>query len=489
MRHIALLPMLSHCVRDTIDHRNVQDECVFCVKTNSIEPQRIGLLAFFIEHMKHFMSYDLSRFSSADAVNLSLQLRRLGATAANLTDVASNVVRYLFEQFRDDSTGARCCALVRVYSLTSYGVLDAVRQRFAAKLCDDTAPTNSTPCLSLLATAGEEAAWNSPLTSNGHLAIPLPSPEFVTRLPMVHALLASLGVDVSKLFQVGADMGVRFVEGDLGVFHVPEAREAPSIPAQQFVVKHGIRSVIGFGGALPSGDIFAMLVFSKVPIASDVCELFKTVALGMKLALLRVGQTTLTHAPIDAGVADLQMSVTSRERFDALEKLIDAQEHVAEIQTAHIENLVMELGNKLNAERERAETLERLQLTVEKLSTPILEVWDDVLALPLIGVLDSQRTAHLMERLLEEVGRRACQYVIIDVTGIDTVDSTIADYLVRIVRAVELLGTKCVLTGIRPSVAQTLVELGANLGNLRTLRNLKHGLRHCIGASIRDARI
>lgn len=431
------------------------------------------------------MGYDLERFSSADAVKLSLQLRRLGASASNLTDVANNVVQFLFEHLREGSTGARCCALVRVYVLTSLEHLDDDRQRFAAKLCSDARITDATPCLSLLATAGEEPNWNAPSTSSGHLAIPLPSPEFVTRLPMVRSLFASLGVDVAKMFRADQEIGVSLVEGDLGIFHVPEARGAPSIPAQDFVEKYGIRSVLGFGGALPNGDIFTMLMFSKVPIRSDVCDLFKTVALGMKLAVLRVGQVALTHrsheTDTDGARSSSSLNVVFQERLEALEKLIDAQEHIAAIQTDHIAALVQELGRKLDAERERAATLERLQLTVEKLSTPVLEVWDDVLALPLVGVVDSRRTNQIMERLLDEVSQRGCRYVIIDVTGTDTVDTAIADHLVRIVRAVELLGAKCVLTGIRPSVAQTLVDLGVNLGSLRTLRNLKHGLKDCIG--------
>ncbi len=433
------------------------------------------------------MSYDLNQFSPADAVNLSLQMRKLGAKASNMSDVANNAVRFLFDQFRDESTGARCCALVRVYSLTSYEKLDAERRAFADGLSGDVALNSSTPCLSLLATAGEEDAWNSPLTSKGHSAIPLPSPEFVSGLPMVRALFASLGVDVLKIFNSDQGVGVRLVEGDLGVFHVPDARGAPSIPAQQFVEKYRIRSVLGFGGALPNGEIFALIIFSKAPIHSDVCDFFKTVALGMKLALLRVGHTVLTHASNDSGVKNHHTVLVYGERLEVLEKLLDAQEYVAQLQTEHIEALVQELGKKLEVETERAETLERLQLTVEKLSTPILEVWDDVLALPLVGILDSGRTAHIMERLLDEVSRSGCQYVIIDVTGTEMVDSAIADYLIRIVRAVELLGAKCVLTGIRPNVAQTMVSLGANLGKLRTLRNLKHGLKDCIG-SVADAR-
>ena len=139
-----------------------------------------------------------------------------------------------------------------------------------------------------------------------------------------------------------------------------------------------------------------------------------------------------------------------------------------------------ELSDKLASEREKNEMLERLRLAVNELSTPILEVWDDVLALPLIGVVDSKRAEQMMTRLLQAVVDTHCQYVIIDVTGVHVLDTATADHLLKMVKAVDLLGARCVLSGIRPSVAQTLVDLGVSFGSLVTLRNLKHGLRTCM---------
>ena len=139
-----------------------------------------------------------------------------------------------------------------------------------------------------------------------------------------------------------------------------------------------------------------------------------------------------------------------------------------------------EVAQQLVTEREKNETLERLRIAVQELSTPILEVWDGVLALPLIGVVDSKRSAQVMETLLESVVRMRGRYVILDVTGVEVLDTATADHLLKIVRAVELLGTRCVLSGVRPSVAQTLVELGVSFGKLVTLRNLKHGLKACM---------
>jgi rsbT co-antagonist protein RsbR len=139
-----------------------------------------------------------------------------------------------------------------------------------------------------------------------------------------------------------------------------------------------------------------------------------------------------------------------------------------------------ELKRQLISEMERNEALQQLQLTVQELSTPILELWDDVLALPVIGIVDSRRSADMMERLLDEITHKQCRFVIIDITGVEVVDSATADHFIKLVKAVELLGARCILTGARGAVAQTLVSLGVDLGPIVTLRNLKHGLMECL---------
>lgn len=141
-----------------------------------------------------------------------------------------------------------------------------------------------------------------------------------------------------------------------------------------------------------------------------------------------------------------------------------------------------ELENQLAREREKNLTLERMRHAVQELSTPVLEVWDDVLALPVIGIVDSKRSADMMERLLREVEHKQCRFVIIDITGVDVIDTATADHFIRIVNAVQILGARCFLTGARGAVAQTLASLGMDLGPLVTLRNLKHALRECIRA-------
>jgi rsbT co-antagonist protein RsbR len=109
-----------------------------------------------------------------------------------------------------------------------------------------------------------------------------------------------------------------------------------------------------------------------------------------------------------------------------------------------------------------------------------MEIWDDVLALPVVGVVDTHRSLEIMSHLLESIVSHQARCVIIDVTGVEVVDTKTADYLLKVVRAAALLGSRCVLTGLNPGIAQTLVEIGADLSEVRTLRNMKEGLKDCI---------
>jgi rsbT co-antagonist protein RsbR len=135
----------------------------------------------------------------------------------------------------------------------------------------------------------------------------------------------------------------------------------------------------------------------------------------------------------------------------------------------------------LSRELERKlEVIERQAAALSELSTPIMEVWEDVLVLPIVGIIDTRRSIDIMEKLLDTIVAKQARCVIIDVTGVEVVDTKTADYLVKIVRAAALLGSRCVLTGLSPAVAQTLAEIGTDLQGVLTLRSLKEGLEDCL---------
>jgi rsbT co-antagonist protein RsbR len=113
--------------------------------------------------------------------------------------------------------------------------------------------------------------------------------------------------------------------------------------------------------------------------------------------------------------------------------------------------------------KNREAVIARQQQEIGELSTPVVRVWEGVLALPLIGTLDSARTQVVMENLLQEIVNAGAEIAIIDITGVPTVDTLVAQHLLKTVAATRLMGADCIISGVRPQIAQTLVHLGVEL--------------------------
>lgn len=114
---------------------------------------------------------------------------------------------------------------------------------------------------------------------------------------------------------------------------------------------------------------------------------------------------------------------------------------------------------------------------ISEISTPVIRVWDGILALPIIGTLDSARTQIVMENLLEAIVETGSSIAILDISGVPAVDSLVAQHLMKTVAATRLMGAECVISGIRPEIAQTIVHLGIDLSNIITKATLAHALR------------
>ena len=123
-------------------------------------------------------------------------------------------------------------------------------------------------------------------------------------------------------------------------------------------------------------------------------------------------------------------------------------------------------------QKSREQVIDRQQRELLELSTPVVELWDDVLALPLVGTLDSNRTQIVMESLLQKIVQTGASIAIIDITGVPTVDTLVAQHLLKTVAATRLMGADCIISGIRPQIAQTIVHLGVNLGEVTTKATL-----------------
>jgi rsbT co-antagonist protein RsbR len=127
--------------------------------------------------------------------------------------------------------------------------------------------------------------------------------------------------------------------------------------------------------------------------------------------------------------------------------------------------------------RGRDQVIQRQQEEMLELSTPVVTLWDGIVALPLIGTLDSARTQVVMESLLQAIVQTNSRFAIIDITGVPTVDTLVAQHLLKTITAARLMGAECILSGIRPQIAQTIVHLGINLQDVITKARLADAFR------------
>jgi rsbT co-antagonist protein RsbR len=177
------------------------------------------------------------------------------------------------------------------------------------------------------------------------------------------------------------------------------------------------------------------------------------------------------------------ISFASVEAFDrADEALLDQHEDSLGEVEGMLRIFFQELKGAQAARAEQAaqqQMIERQRLAIQELSTPIIDIWDDVITLPVVGIVDSQRALDMTERLLGCIAETRARCVIIDITGVNVVDTMTADHFIKMVKAARLLGSYCVVTGISPEIAQTLVQSGVEIGDIKTLRSLKEGLKEC----------
>jgi rsbT co-antagonist protein RsbR len=144
--------------------------------------------------------------------------------------------------------------------------------------------------------------------------------------------------------------------------------------------------------------------------------------------------------------------------------------------------LATELLDKLGLQTARAfqksreEVINRQQEELLELSTPVIKLWEGVLAVPMIGTLDSARTQLVMESLLQRIVELGAEIAIIDITGVPTVDTLVAQHLLKTVTAIRLMGADCIISGVRPQIAQTIVHLGVDLQGVTTKANLADAL-------------
>jgi hypothetical protein len=231
--------------------------------------------------------HDLTNFRLADMIVVGRELRALGRDASSMEEVARRIVDFLYDGFRVRETNKTCCALVRCFKTHRFDLMPQDLQRLAKTKLEGAPVSPELRCLTLLASRGDEPDWNDRRKSTAHQAIPLLTPEIVEQTPMIARLIRQMGMSVAQIVQPEQDLLVDLEQQSFNVFHVEDALGSKYVPAQNtFVVPYGVKSALGFGGMLPSGELFSIVLFSKVRITRETAQLFRTLALGVKLALL-----------------------------------------------------------------------------------------------------------------------------------------------------------------------------------------------------------
>ena len=224
--------------------------------------------------------------------------------------------------------------------------------------------------------------------------------------------------------------------------------------------------------------------------AKELLQLLQTAAAGDGLTGADAVQNgdvrrhlaTLSRARVARGFSSQQTAsfVFSLKKplFQRLrQRLASSPEALAEqlwVATEMVDQLA--LATVAEFQKTREEVIVRQQQELLELSTPVVKLWDGIMALPMIGTLDSSRAQVVMESLLQAIVSSNCEIAIIDITGVPTVDTLVAQHLLKTVTAIRLMGADCIISGVRPQIAQTIVQLGVDLAGVTTKATLADAL-------------
>ncbi|MFS8119613.1 MAG: histidine kinase [Microcoleus sp.] len=230
--------------------------------------------------------YDMNLFTPQDMAKCSLVLRQLGRNTASMEATSQKIVKYIYQHFCDSQTGENTCVLVRLFKTHPYGELEDSSQQSARRLMNGNSPAADMKCWTLLAAAGAEPQWNSRHTAAENTAIPLVSTELVAQIPAISGMIREFGLDIPTVLGIEPERFVQLEPAVLNIFHVPEAKDNALIPEQDsLIIPYQVKSVLGFGGLLRSGSLFAVVISMKVKIPQSTAQMFKYLALSVKTSL------------------------------------------------------------------------------------------------------------------------------------------------------------------------------------------------------------
>jgi two-component system NtrC family sensor kinase len=301
--------------------------------------------------------YDLQKFTLRDMVECGLALRQLGEGATSMEETSNRIVRYFYENLRSRDRAKSDCVLVRLFKIHPYSELETPLQAFARQKLQHNTPDPQTKCLTLMATVGQKARWNSRLSSFKHQVIPLVDEKTIDRLPMIARLIEQLGLERKMIVQPQPEELLELHQKTFNVFYIPDAISSPDIPDKEgFVIPHAIQSVLGFGGLLPSGNLFAVILFLKTQIPQSTAEMFSSLAFNIKAALLPfeggiVFDPTREGKPLFAQCSLVDPKLL-RSQIETLTQLLDVSEKLTLQQSDRLERAIAETQRSEDALRE-----------------------------------------------------------------------------------------------------------------------------------------
>ncbi len=179
---------------------------------------------------------------------------------------------------------------------------------------------------------------------------------------------------------------------------------------------------------------------------------------------------------VAAGNLDIRVESDVEDDLTGIEEAINILIDDLTYELKQSKKMKEELEEKLKKIQDQQKTIIQQQEDLMELSSPVTKVWDNILILPVIGTLDSQRTQIMMENLLQKIVQTGCTISILDITGVPTVDTQVANHLLKTVTAARLLGAECIISGISPAIAQTIVHLGIDLSSIKTKATLQDAM-------------
>ena len=298
--------------------------------------------------------YDLTQFGLRDMSECGLALRHLGKYTNTTEEVSNRIIQYLYENLISKDTKEKSCVLIRMFQTISYKNLSPELQQYVDKSLNYQSVTPNLKCLTLLATAGEKNEWNSREKSSGHKAIPLANKEAVSKIPMISQLIYQLGLDPGQVLEPDPNLLADLEQKMYNVFYVADALDSPYIPAQEsFVIPFNVKSVIGFGGLLPSGNIFVILMFLRVKVPRETIDLLKPLALSLKMAILPFDRGKIfsdyQDEATDKNEKKNQQRISQKLQSEnaTLNQLLDVSEKSTLTQSDRLEKAIKELQKTL----------------------------------------------------------------------------------------------------------------------------------------------